>query len=187
VEDSVLVYGDEAAIKASIDAKDGIKAAASLASNGEVVDRLAQIGWNQPLLGTVALGGDRPSLRSMITGSTGPRAVSFGVRGDRGVDVRAAIDAVSPSAGQEVATLVDEKRANATELQALVGQDLATSVASIAKDATVKADPVTGQVAIAAHVPSESLDAVLRAAARSAPLSDTYKTFRLVQLLAPAP
>ena len=182
VGDDVLVYGDDDTIKASIDAKAGT----SLAKNQPVVDRLAQAGWNHPLLATIQLGGDRPSLRSMITGSTGPRPVSFSVRGDRGVDVQASVEAATPSAGAELAKLLDEKRASAADLQALTGPDLGTKLATVAKDATIKADPVSGQVAIGVHVSSDALDAVMRAAEQSAPLADMSKTFRLVQLLAPS-
>lgn len=187
VDDEVLVYGDEAAIKASIDAKDGIKAAASLAANDEVIDRLAQMGWNEPLFGTVQLGGDRPSLRSVITGATGPRAVTFGARIERGVEVRASVDAGSVTGAEELAKRLDEKRASAADLEAAVGQDLGTRLAPIAKDASVKANPGAGQVAIDAHVPSDVLDATLREAALSPVLSERYRAFRLVQLLAPAP
>ena len=182
VGDDVLVYGDDDTIKASIDAKAGT----SLAKNQPVVDRLAQTGWNHPLLATIQLGGDRPSLRSMITGSTGPRAVSFSVRGDRGVDVQASVEAATPSAGAELAKLLDEKRASAADLQALAGPDLGAQLTTVAKDATIKADPVSGQVAIGVHVSSDALDAVMRAAEQSGPLADMYKTFRLVQLLAPS-
>ena len=55
----------------------------------------------------------------------------------------------------------------------------------MARDATIKADPVTGQVAISVHVSSDALDTVIRAAEQSAPLAETYKTLRLVQLLTP--
>ena len=178
VGDDVLVYGDEDAIKASIDAKGG----ASLAKNQPVLDRLAQIGWNHPLIGTIQLGGDHPSLRSMITGSTGPRAVSISVRGDKGIDVRASIETATAT---ELAKLLDEKRASLADLQAMAGPELGGQLATVAHDATVKADPVAGQVAIGVHVSSEALDAVIRAAAQSAPLIETYKTFRLMQLLAP--
>ena len=181
VGDDVLVYGDEDAIKASIDAKGG----ASLAKNQPVVDRLAQIGWNHPLIGTLQLGGDHPSLRSMITGSTGPRAVSISVRGDKGIDVRASIETATPSAAAELAKLLDEKLANVADLQAMAGPELGGQLASVAHDATIKADPVAGQVAIAVHVSSDGLDAVIRAANQSAPLAEMYKTFRLMQLLAP--
>jgi hypothetical protein len=182
VGDDTLVYGDEDAIKASIDAKSG----ASLAKSQPVVDRLAQIGWNHPLLATLQLGSDRPSLRSMITGSTGPRAVSLGVRGDRGIDIYASIEAASPTAGDELAKLLDEKRKDAASLQAATGPELGAQLATVARDATIKADRVTGQVAISVHVSSDALDTVIRAAGQSAPLAETYKTLRLVQLLTPS-
>lgn len=181
VGDDILVYGDESTIKASIDAKTG----ASMAKNQPVIDRLAQIGWNHPLIGTVQLGGDHPSLRSMITGMTGPRAVSIAVRGDKGIDVNATIEAATPSAGAELAKLLDEKRANVADLQAMTGPELGAQIATVARQATIRADPATGQVAVGAHVSSEALDALIRAAEQSAPLADMYKTFRLVQLLAP--
>jgi hypothetical protein len=156
-----------------------------MAKNQPVIDRLAQIGWNHPLIGTVQLGGDHPSLRSMITGMTGPRAVSVAVRGDKGIDVNATIEAATPSAGAELAKLLDEKRANVADLQAMTGPELGAQIATVAREATIRADPVTGQVAVGAHVSSEALDALIRAAEQSAPLADMYKTFRLVQLLAP--
>jgi hypothetical protein len=182
VGNDILVYGDDDTIKASIDAKAGT----SLANNQPVVERLAQTGWNHPLLATIQLGGDRPSLRSMITGSTGPRAVSFSVRGNNGVDVQSSVETATPSAGAELAKLLEEKRASVPDLQALAGPDLGTQLATVAHDATIKPDPVTGQVAIGAHVSSQTLDAVIHAAQQSAPLAETYKTFRLVQLLAPS-
>jgi hypothetical protein len=182
VGDDILVYGDESAIKASIDAKVG----ASLAKNQPVIDRLAQIGWNHPLIGTLQLGGDHPSLRSMITGMTGPRAVSIAVRGDKGVDVSASVETTTPSAGAELAKLLDEKRASAADLQAMTGPELGAQIATVAREATIRADPASGQVAIGVHVSSDALDSVIRAAEQSAPLADLYKTFRLVQLLAPS-
>jgi hypothetical protein len=183
VDDDVLVYGDEDTIKGSIDAKSG----ASLAKSGAVIDRLAQIGWNHPLLATFQLGSDHPSLRSMITGSTGPRAVSFSVQGNRGIDVRAAIEAATPSAASELAKLLDEKRANVADLQAMTGPALGAQLATVARDATINADPVTGQVAIGVHVSSEALDAAIKSAEQSAPLTEMYKTVRIVQLLTPSP
>jgi hypothetical protein len=181
VGDDVLVYGDDSTIKASIDAKAG----ASIAKNQPVIDRLAQIGWNHPLIGTVQLGGDHPSLRSMITGTTGPRAVSVAVQGDKGIDIHASVEAATPSAGAELAKLLEEKRASAADLQAMAGPELGSQLVTVAREATIRADPATGQVAIGVHVSSEALDAVIRAAEQSAPLADMYKTFRLVQLLAP--
>jgi hypothetical protein len=181
VGEDVLVYGDEDSIKASIDAKAG----SSLAKNQPVVDRLGQIGWNHPLLATIQLGGDHPSLRSMITGSTGPRAISLAVGSDKGIDVNVSVEAATPSAGAELAKLLDAKRASVPDLQAAAGPELGAELATVAHDATIKADPVTGQVAIGLHVTTEMLDTVIRAAQHSAPLADMYSTFRIVQLLVP--
>ena len=135
---------------------------------------------------TVQLGGNHPSLQSMIAGSTGPRAISLAVRGDRGIDVNASIEAATPSAGAELAKLLDAKRANVADLQAAAGPELGSQLATVAHDATIRANPVTGQVALGVHVSAEALDTVIRAAEHSAPLADVYRTFRLVQLLAPS-
>ncbi len=151
-----------------------------------MLDRLAQIGWNHPLLATIQLGGDRPKPAVDDHRRDRSRAVSFSVRGDRGIDVQSSIDTATPSAGAELAKLLDEKRTSVPDLQALAGPDLGTQLATVARDATIKAELVTGQVAIGVHVSSDALDAVIRAAEQSGPLTDMYKTFRLVQLLAPS-
>jgi hypothetical protein len=184
VGDDTLVYGDEASIKAAVDAKNGT----SLLNNQQVVDRLARIGWNQPLLGTVQMGGDRPSLRAMITGSTGPRAVTFGATGGQGVSLRVSVETATPSTADELAKLLDEKRAGAAEaLPAMLGPSLAPLVAQAARDATVRSDPAASQVLVNVHVPSEALDAMAHAASTSEPLGELFKTLRLYQLLAPTP
>ena len=182
VDDDRLLYGDESSIKSAIDAKAG----ASLAKNEPVIERLARLGYKQPLVATVQLGDDRPSLRSMLTGSTGPRAVSIGVRSGQGVDVQATIEAASPSAAQELARLLDEKRVGLSEsLQATTGPELGTLLAKVAHDTTIKTDPTGGEIDLRAHVSSNDLDALIQSAEKSAPLSEAYKTLRLYQLLVP--
>ncbi len=184
VDDNRLLYGDETSIKAAIDAKGG----ASLAKNDSVVARLARTGYKQLLVGTFQLTGGRPSLRSMLTGNTGPRAISIGVRSSQGVDVQATVEVASPSLAEELARLLDEKRAGLAEsVQATTGPELGTLLAKVAHDTTIKADPATGQVDLRTHVSSSDLDALVQSAEKSQPLTEAYKTFRLVQLLAPGP
>jgi|CZKU01.1.fsa_nt_gi hypothetical protein len=190
-DDSHLLYGDEASIKAAIDAEGG----ASLAKNDLVVQRLARMGYKQPLVATVALGGERPSLRSMITGSTGPHAISIGLRSGGakgeaagGVDVHAIVETGSANAADELGRLLDEKRAGLAEsLQGTTGVGLATLLGKVAHDATIKSDPLASQVGLDAHVPAETLDALIQAAETSVPLSQAYKTLRLYQMVAPGP
>lgn len=184
VDDDRLLYGDEASIKSAIDAKAGT----SLARNDQVVQRLARTGYKQPLVATAQLSGERPSLRTMITGATGPRAVSVGVRSDRGIDVHATIEAASPSAADELAHLLDEKRAGIADVvQATTGPELGSLLAKVARDTTVKADTASGEVNLSTHVSGEDLDALVQAAEKSAPLGEAYKALRLYQLLAPTP
>jgi hypothetical protein len=179
-DDSHLLYGSEASIRAAIEAEGG----ASLAKNDLVVQRLARMGYKEPFVGTVTLSGERPSLRSMITGSAGPHAVTAGVQVRQGIDVAATIDTGSTASADELAHLLDEKRVGLADLLAgRTGADLATLVAKTAHDATIKA--TAGEVDLSCHVSSEALDALIQAAEKSGPLNEAYKDLRLYQLLVP--
>jgi hypothetical protein len=179
-DDSHLLYGSEDSIRAAIDAEGG----ASLAKNDMVVQRLARMGYKEPVVATVTLSGERPSLRSMITGSAGPHAVTAGIHVRQGVDLAATIETGSTASADELAHLLDEKRAGLADLLASkTGADLATLVAKTVHDATIKAS--AGEVDLACHVSSETLDTLIQEAEKSAPLNEAYKDLRLFQLLVP--
>jgi hypothetical protein len=180
-DDEVIVYGDEASIKAAADAHAGT----SLASNEQVVGRLAQIGWNHALIGTVRLGADRPSLRAMIAGTSGPHAVTFGARAGKGFELEATVEVGSATAATELGKLLEEKRANAADALQGWGVDLAKQVATAARTATIRVDPASATVHIIGNVSAESFDALFKAAIASPMVAETYKALRLVQLLAP--
>ena len=182
VDDDRLLYGDESSIKAAIDAKAGV----SLAKNAQVIERLARIGYKQPLVATVQLSGGRPSLRAMLAGSTGPHAISIGVRSAQGIDVHATVEAASASAAEELARLLDERRAGLTDsVLATTGPELGTLLAKVAHDTMIKTDRATGQVDLRTHISSSDLDMLVQSAEKSAPLSEAYKALRLYQMLAP--
>ena len=183
VDDHVLVYGDENGIKAAIDAKGGrIRSA----KDERVKGRLAQMGWDEPLLATIQFNDDRPSLRAMITGATGSRAVTVGIRTARGVDVHATIEASSPNGAQELAKTLEERRAHTAEsLATFAGADLAALLGNIARGAAIQVDAAHGQVDVRAHVSGDELDGIVKAATTSSTLAETYKSLR--QLLAPGP
>jgi hypothetical protein len=185
--DDLLFYGDEAAIKGAIDAKAGV----AVAKNDRVVARLARMGWDEPLVGTVQLSDDRPSVRAVLTGTTGPRAVTFGLKPAKGApgafDLRASVEAASPRAAEDLAKALETRRAaGADALKAFTGSDLATLLAQSAAGATIHADGTAGAVDITARVSADALDALLRAAEKSDVLLPTYRTIRLYQLFAPA-
>jgi hypothetical protein len=179
---SVLLYGDEAGIKAAIDAQ---KDDTSLEKNEQVTDRLSRVGWNHPILATVRINDDKPSVRALLTGSTGPRAVSVGVSMLAGLDVEATVEEPSPSAGAELAKLIEEKRQNAAALVSGAGAEVAPILTDVAKKATVAADPTTGAVKAHLHVDPTQLDVLARNASAALPLAEAYKNMRLFQLLAP--
>jgi hypothetical protein len=186
--DELLFYGDETAIRAAIDAKAGV----AVVKNERVTARLARMGWNEPLVGTVQLGDDRPSVRAVLMGARGPRAVTFGIKPVPGVgggfDVRVSVEASSARAAEDLASDLEARRAaGADALKPYTGTDLAVLVAQAASAATVKADTTAGVVDMSTRVSGDSLDAMVRAAEKSEFLQATYKTIRLYQLFVPAP
>ncbi len=180
--DAIIVYGQEAAIKASIDANAGV----SLARNESVTARLSEIGWDEPVLGTIELASDRPSLRAMIAGVSGPRAVTVGVREAQGLDVTAIVETTSPSGASDLAKFLDEHRGDATQsLGTLASTDFGKSVADVAKGAAIQPDATRGRVTLRAHLSGDAISTLLRTAQASVPLQEMVKTLQVIQFLAP--
>jgi hypothetical protein len=184
IDDKILLYGDEAAIKAAIDGKQG---GTSLAKSEQVTDRLKGVGWGYPLLVTVRITDERPSIRAILQGSTGPRAVTVGVSTKNGLDVNTAIETATPAAAEELRKLLDEKRANLDDLKPTVGPDTAQILTNIAKTATITNEPTQSLAKIQLHIEPAQLDALIKAAGSAAPLGEIYKNVRLFQLLMPSP
>ncbi len=183
IDGSVLLYGDEAGVKAAIDAK---KDDTSLENNNQVKARLSQVGWKHPLLVTVRISDEKPSVREVLTGSTGPRAVTVGVSMQQGLAFDAVVETPSPSAGAELAKLLDEKRQAAGTLVPAAGADVGSILSDVAKKATVTANPQTGAVRGHAHLDDKQLGTLVKSARAALPLAEMYKDFRLFQLLAPS-
>ncbi len=182
-DDALLLYGDEAALKDAIDAH---REGKSLAKDEQVTARLSQAGWSHPVLATYRITDDKPSVRAILTGSTGPRAVTVGAGTVSGLDVDALIEAATPGAGAELAKLLDEKRQSAGSLGPSLGADAGPILADVAKKATVTSDPQTGVVKIHVHLDPAQLDTLAKGARTALP-AEMYKTVRLFQLLAPIP
>jgi hypothetical protein len=182
-DDEVVVYGDEASIKAAADAHAGT----SLAQNEQVVARLAQIGWNHGVIGSVRLGADRPSLRALIAGTSGPHAVTFAVRVAKGIEIEATVEMGSVASAEDLGKILDVKRMNATTALQDWGADLAAQIAEVARTASVRVDASSASVRLAATVPSEAVDGLFKAAHASPMVAETLKAYRLVQILPPTP
>jgi len=183
VGDAYVLYGDEAGIKAAFDAHDG---GSSIAKDEAVMGRLKLAGWAHPILATARFSSERPSIRAVLTGSTGPRSATLAASTPKGggLDLTVTVEAASPAAAEEIQRLVDEKRKSADTLTPIVGQGPAQALAAIAKDATITVDPPQSAVILRARATAEQLDALTKAA--SAPgAMELYKTLRLYQLLAP--
>ncbi len=180
---SVLLYGDEAGVKAAIDAQ---KDETSLEKNEPVKARLAQIGWNHPVLVTVRITDEKPSVRALLTGATGPRAVTVGVSTPLGgLDVDAVVETPSPSSAAELAKLLDEKRKDAGAIPPAVGAEVVPILSDVAKKGTITSDPQTGAVKLHAHLDDKQIDTLAKNARAAVPFAELYKSFRLFQLLAP--
>jgi hypothetical protein len=180
IDDAILLYGDEAGIRAGLDAKD---AKTSLGHSDQVTSRLGSVGWNHPILFTVQLADERPSIRAILAGSTGPRALTVGVSTRAGLDVDATIELASAAAAEELLKLLEEKRKDAQALDPIVGHEVAAVLVDVIKKGTLGRDE--GFLKIHLHLEPAQLDALIKAADKAAPLGDLYKNLRLIQLLVP--
>ena len=177
---SLLLYGSAESIGESLDAKESGK---TLEKKEGVVDRLKAVGFDHPVLFTMVLSEARPSVRDILVGSTGPRAVTIGVRTVNGLDVDGAVESQSASSAEELRKLLDEKRASAGLLGPVLGGDAGAVIADTLKKAELRAQG--SQVIAHAHVNAAELDTLLRAAGRAVPSGELYKDLRLFQLLVP--
>ncbi len=180
VDGNVLLYGDEAGIKAAIDAQQG---GTSLEKNEPVLERLKNVGWNHPILLTLRLTDDKPSIRSILAGKTGPRAITVGITTLLGLDLSAAIESTSPAATDELKKLLEEKRGSPDSLAPVVGPGAAAILVDVAKKATITRQESALRVQM--HVEPAQLDALIKAAGGAAPIGEAYKALRLYQLLVP--
>ena len=180
VDGGVLLYGDEAGIKAAIDAQQG---GASLEKNEQVLERLKSVGWNHPILLTLRLTDEKPSIRSILAGSTGPRAVTVGITTLSGLDLTAAIESTSPAMADELKKLLEEKRGQPDSLAPVVGPGVAAILVDVAKKATITNQESALRVQM--HLDPTQLDALIKATGGAAPIGEAYKALRLYQLLVP--
>jgi hypothetical protein len=182
IDDGILLYGEEASIKAAIDAKQG---GSSLAKSDVVPDRLKSVGWDHPVLVTVRITDERPSIRAILKGSTGPRSLTVGAKTVNGLDLTAVIESVSPASAAELQKLLEEKRGSVDDLKSMVGSDAALILVEVAKKATITNNPAQSFVKIQLHIDPSQLDALIKAAGSAAPFGELYKDMRLFQLLVP--
>lgn len=181
----ILLYGDEAALRAAIDTEE---AGTSLAEQDPVTDRLDAVGWAHPVLATVQISDQKPSIKEILAGSTGPRAVTLGLSMKGGLQLAVAIESASPTAAEELRKLLEEKKGSADALRDLAGPELGPVLAEVAKRAKITAQPDSSQLSIRADLSPEELDRVVKVVDEAtAPLAEIYKDVRLFQLLVPLP
>jgi hypothetical protein len=166
IVDGVLLYGPESSVKLALDTKENGR---SLAKDEKTTDRLDEIGWKHALVVALRIHDDKPSLKSIVAGASGPRAVTVGLTTKGGIAVHAIVEAASPESAQDIAKLIDERRANADAFVTLTGPELGAKLADVAKKATVKAEPES-RVVVRAQIDPPSIDAIAAAAA-SLPLT----------------
>lgn len=180
VSGSLLLYGSEGSIGESLDAE---KTGKNLAKKEGVVARLKAVGFNHPVLATLTLGEARPSVRDILMGSGGPRAVTVGVKTLAGLDLDVAVESQSPASAEELKKLLEEKRADAGALKGMLGGEAGDAILDALKKAELKT--VESQVLAHAHLSQTQLDAVVKALEQAGPSADVYKNIRLMQLLIP--
>ncbi|AKT39981.1 hypothetical protein [Chondromyces crocatus] len=180
---SFLLYGDEAAIRASIDAS---AANDTLDEQPQFSERLDAVGWEYPVLGTIQISSDKPSVREVLAGSSGPRAVTVGLDTKGGLVVKVLVETINPASAEELRKLLDEKKADAAVLGAIPGTDVGPLLSDVAKRARVSVPPGTSQVAIQVELTPEELDRVAKAGnALAEAFKQAYSNVRLFQLLVP--
>lgn len=182
VDDSILLYGDEPGVKAGITAH---AKGTSLEKHEQTTARLRQVGWDHAILSTVRITDDRPSVRQILSGSTGPRAVTSSLSTLAGLDLDTRVESSSAGGADELAKLLDEKRKGDAGLAAFVGPEASAVLADMMKKATIAADPATSTVRIQLHLDPAQVDTLAKQIRASQPLAEAYKTVRLFQLLAP--
>ncbi len=182
IDDEVLLYGDEPSLKSAIDVKLGT---GSLRSSDVAMARLDQVGWDHALLVAVRVKDDKPSLRDMMSGGSGPRAVTVGIGTRDGADVKVVVEAASPSAAEDLKKWIEERRGDPAGYERLVGPELAPQLAEIAKAASLSVPAGSSTLVLEGHVPLATLDAAAPALGKAdKPLFDRVKTYRVWQLLA---
>jgi hypothetical protein len=182
VDDTVLLYGDEAGVKAGLEAH---ARGTSLEKSEATTARLRRLGWDHAVLATVRITDDKPSVREVLTGSTGPRSVSLAMSTQLGMDLDAQVEAASPSAAEELGKLLEEKRKSEASLTPVLGAEGAKIATDVAKKATIAVDPATSVVKLHVRLEPAQLEALAQQAKAGLPLAEMYKTVRLYQLLVP--
>jgi hypothetical protein len=182
VDGAILLYGDESGVKASITAH---ARGTSLEKHEPTLARLRQVGWDHAVISTVRITDDKPSVRQILSGSTGPQAFSSSLSTQAGLDLDTIVQAASSSAAEELAKLLDEKRKNDAGALALLGPESAKVLGDMARKATITVDPATSAVKIHLHLDPAQVDTLAKQLRSSQPLAEAYKNVRLFQLLAP--
>ena len=183
IDGAVLLYGDEAGVKAGISAH---AHGTSLAKHEPTTARLGALGWSHPVISTLRMTDEKPSVRQILSGSTGPRAVSLAVSTQAGLDLDLLVEAASAGAADELSRLLDEKRKGDTSLAPLIGPEAAKILSEMAAKATIAADPATGNVKIHLHLDQAQVDTLGKQIKSNQALLQGYKSVRLFQLLAPS-
>jgi hypothetical protein len=182
IDGSVLLYGDAQGIEAAIDAHEG---ASSLEKNEPLTERLRRVGWDHPVIATVRVTDDKPSLRQILAGGGGPRAVSVAITTLAGLDVDAVVESATAGNAEELRKLLDEKRASVDAIAPLVGPEAAPILVGAAKKATLAVDAPTSSVKAHVHLDAADVETLVKLVRSNKPLAEAYKTMRLFQLLVP--
>jgi hypothetical protein len=184
LDDGTLLYGDEGAVKASIDARRD--EARSLASRPDIVARLDRSGWSHALVGYVD-GSQTTSLRAALLGSTGPRGLvaAFDTTKE-GVELHALVEAPSPEATDELFALLEGKRRGLERAAAGLGGEAGPVLEKAVAAAVLrKGGEPTFVEAHARLGPAEVAKLAREAAGATERLREAYHALRLVQLLTP--
>jgi hypothetical protein len=169
VKDEILLWGDESALKAALDARDG---GMTLDKDEAVTERLKKAGWKHALIASIRVDDDKPSLKSIVTGAKGTRAVTLAAATGAGLDIDADVETASPPAAKDMLANLDRQRQVLEALEPLVGKELAAALMPVGKRAVLTQQG--GDVVIHTHADPSDLDAIGQALAQPGPVHEAF-------------
>jgi hypothetical protein len=179
--DSVLLYGTEEGVALALDAHGS---GANLGRDDATLARLKEAGWGHPLLVSMRVTDDTPSVRAIVSGTGGPRSVTIAATTTpQGLDLYGTVDLASAAAAADFAKSLGA-RTTKEKLAELAGDDVGAALEPIAKHTTVTASGA--EVKVRAHADPAEVDAATRAAGKPGRILDWLLASKIVSLFKPS-
>ncbi|HEU4538410.1 MAG TPA: hypothetical protein VFS00_30025, partial [Polyangiaceae bacterium] len=184
LDGSTLLYGDEASLRAAVDARRD--EGRSLAARPDLLARLDRAGWSHALVAYLD-GAQTTSVRSALLGSTGPRGTVAAFDTTKsGVELHGLVEAASPAATDELLALLEGQRRNLQSMAAGLGPQAGPVLEKAVASATLRKGDDPAFLEAHVRLSAEEVAVLAREASGATDrLRAAYRALRLMQLLAP--